>query len=755
MNKFPNISIVINTLNRAATLTQTLLSLRWQRYPGNFEVIVVNGPSTDNTDEVLSTWSNEIRVGACPIANLSVSRNIGIAMAQGEIVAFIDDDAVPEPEWLSQIAEGYDSDEVGGVGGFVFDHTGYNFQYQYCLVNRLGDAENLLMHPTEQFSFPNSYRFSHLLGTNCSFRRSVLLEIHGFDEEFEYFLDETDVCVRIIDAGYIIKQLDKAFVHHKYAPSNLRTINRVITNYYPSIKNKIYFSLKHARNYFSVDAILEKQKNMITEQIPHVEWNIAMGLLDQSFLTTFKKDTERALQDGIKRGLANKVEGLTSKKLERYTGNFLPFKVLTNNSSLTVVLVSRDYPPNHNGGIARFVNDLAVELSAQGHIVHVITESKDINRVDFMNGVWIHRILVQNIPLTTYAAKFVTPQHMRNWSASALKEVRRISSHHTVDVIEAPIWDCEGIAFLEEKWPLVTSLQTTLSLWVNYRPELLSDQNWMKTLYEPVFQLERELMEKSSAIRSISHTIAHDLENIHKFKFKKESFFVSPLGITADSSAAPKPLTEQVTVLFVGRLEPRKGIDLLLEAIPQILAKMPQLIFKIIGDSNIPLNKKGKTYRAEFEKKHPAFIQKGSVVFLGKVDEQTLQESYHTCDIFVAPSRYESFGLIFLEAMRAYKPVIGCAVGGIPEIVSNEKSGLLIPPNDVASLIDAILRLARSPELRLKMGEYGAAIFNEKFTAKFMAKNSILIYIAAKNQKEVQSNKNASYIKRVASEIVS
>ena len=67
------------------------------------EVIVVNGPSTDNSEAVIASWGSRIRAARCDVANISVSRNIGICMAQGDIVAFIDDDAVPEPEWLAQL----------------------------------------------------------------------------------------------------------------------------------------------------------------------------------------------------------------------------------------------------------------------------------------------------------------------------------------------------------------------------------------------------------------------------------------------------------------------------------------------------------------------------------------------------------------------------------------------------------------------------------------------------------------------------
>src|SRR5215472_126095 len=86
------VSIIINTYNRAASLDTALHSLRRLNYPW-FEVVVVNGPSTDHTLEVLEAHRSHIRVGTCSDRNLSISRNVGIEMARGDLVAFIDDDA--------------------------------------------------------------------------------------------------------------------------------------------------------------------------------------------------------------------------------------------------------------------------------------------------------------------------------------------------------------------------------------------------------------------------------------------------------------------------------------------------------------------------------------------------------------------------------------------------------------------------------------------------------------------------------------
>ncbi|MFZ2172153.1 MAG: glycosyltransferase [Methylococcaceae bacterium] len=732
----PTFSIVINTLNRGPELQKTLESFRWLKYPGEFEVVVVNGPSTDNSDEVIASWLPNIRSGKCDVANLSVSRNVGICMAQGSIIAFIDDDAIPEPEWLTQLAEAYSDPMVGAVGGLVYNHTGYDFQYKYCLVDRFGNADLSLSGPTPHLSFPKSNQVPHLLGCNSSFRRSALLEIGGFDEEYEYFLDETDVCLRIVDAGYIIAQLPRAYVHHKYASSNIRGENRVVRYRYPIIKNKIYFTLKHAREFYSLERVLQEQQSFIQNQRNDVNWAAGEKLLSESDVIAFNNDLEHALEVGLKRGFAGVADGamINLNKLEKYSGQFLPFNPIQNEAYRSVVLISRDFPPNHGGGIATFSKDLAEALANQGNIVHIIAQSPDINRVDLENGVWVHRILMREIERSPEAIERNIPQHIWNWAAIALEETKRIGTHRSIDVVEAPIWDCEGAAFLLDGWwPLVTSLHTTLHFWMESHPEYKDDQEWMTSFGKPILALERELMTRVSAVRANSRAIVQEIESAYNFVFDINKIKVVPHGMASSNAQACPGKNERLEILFVGRLEPRKGIDVLLGSIPQILEVVPNVCFRVIGDDTL-MGPDGRTYKEKFFADFANKSWLGHVKFEGRIGDYTLQEAYARCDIFVAPSRFESFGLVFLEAMREGKPVVGCIAGGMPEVVCHEINGLLVEPGKVEVLTQAILRLIQGPALRTKMGEASRKIFQEKFTSVRMANESTGLYeLAEKN----------------------
>ena len=159
-------------------------------------------------------------------------------MARGDFVAFIDDDAVPDEDWLVDAIAAFDSDEVAGVGGFVSITLGTNCNT--ATQSAIGWAMRITISRCQcRILLSGVSSISGAAGTNSIFRRSALLEIGGFDEQFDYFLDETDVNVRLIDAGYTLKQIPKAFVYHRYLPSHIRNEKRVNTNYAPMIKQNL------------------------------------------------------------------------------------------------------------------------------------------------------------------------------------------------------------------------------------------------------------------------------------------------------------------------------------------------------------------------------------------------------------------------------------------------------------------------------------------------------------------------------------
>jgi glycosyltransferase involved in cell wall biosynthesis len=723
-------SIVINTLNRANLLANTLKSFLHLDFE-NFEVIIVNGPSTDETAEILEQWRDKIKIGLCPEPNLSMSRNIGIAMASGDVVLFIDDDAIPEPEWLDQIMDGFDSPEVAATGGKVFDHTGYSYQYQYANADRLGHGKWQLTEPSPHYCFPGAFEYPYLQGTNTAFRRSALLEIGGFDENYAYYLDETDVCLRLIDRGYVIRQLSNAYVHHKYAPSHIRTKSASIYRY-PVLKSKVYFSNRHAIRHCTQHEIDVDNLTFMQSHRNDVLHSIQAGTLTDEHLEKFEEHVQEALRAG-KEASFHPPKLITDILLQQ---NRLAFKRFGRrrkaSSSLTIVLLCEDYPPNLLGGVARFTQDKANALARLGHNVHVIARSQTHNTVDFEEGVWVHRIVAVTHPIPLEHANLNIPQSHWDQSKSFLDEIDRIALHRGVDIVEGPVWNIVGIApLLSKRYLLVTSLMTTLKLSLPSRPDLTENFETMKHFVTPLVKMEKYLITESQVILAISQGIAREIQASYDIQIPSDRLFVSHLGMPDWALNRESAKTEKPTglhILFVGRLEKRKGVDLLLEVVPAIVHRFPQVIFHIVGDDSIP-SALGRTYREEFEQNNKQLCGT-HVHFYGKVDEEALRRHYADCDIFVAPSRFESFGLIYVEAMIFGKPSVGCDAGGIPEVVNHEVTGLLVPPNTPDALRTALETLIMDSDLRLQYGLAGRKRYEQLFSDITMANSSVDLYRA-------------------------
>ncbi len=154
---------------------------------------------------------------------------------------------------------------------------------------------------------------------------------------------------------------------------------------------------------------------------------------------------------------------------------------------------------------------------------------------------------------------------------------------------------------------------------------------------------------------------------------------------------------DEIKLLFVGNWVPCKGLDTLVEAMHRI--NNPKIILDTVGDDSFY-----PKYARRIRKKVAVLNLEGSVRFHGRIDRESIGKFYSEADIFVLPSYYEPFGIVFAEAMSFGLPIIATNAGGIPELVEHEENGLLVPPNDADALADAIDKLASSAGLREEMG---------------------------------------------------
>jgi glycogen synthase len=715
------VSVVINTYNRAESLRKTLQALRYQTF-ADFEVVVVNGPSTDGTAGLLQEFGRAIRVGSCPEVHLAKSRNVGIGLASGEVVAFIDDDAIPEQGWLAELVEAYRAEDVGGAGGIVYDYTGTELQYEYSVCSRVGQGTFPSQPPDLECLRPGADPFVYLQGTNCSFRRKCLVEIGGFDEEIEYFLDEVEVCLQMIDRGFKLRALRNAAVHHKYLPSHLRgRHNKVVYNPYPSIKNLFYFALQNGRATRSLMEVLAVLSRTVQWSRSSARGHLADGTFTQAQYDFFMSQLERGVEVGISRGLhqPRRREALPPPE----PPNFGPFPtVRTAGRRRAFCFLSQEYPPGEIGGIGRFTYDLAVGIAARGHRVHVVTRSPDVKRVDFEDGVWVHRLTDED--RTPAELQDCPLKHNLHLIARVYHEVCRIHERTPVDVVSGPLWLCEGMmCALDTRFATVLSLMTSMKTIAAVHPSMPNPEH-----INQLIALEKETATRAPYIHAISQAILEKVREEHGVTTPQAH--VVPLGIQdrREQFASQRGADGRVNVVLVGRMERRKGIDLFLRAAADLIPQFPQAEFTLVG-KDTPYTELGTTYREAFAREYrdrPEIL--GRVKFAGQVSEAELYRHYADADVVCLPSRFESFGLVLVEAMMFGKPVVASAVGGMQEIVREGVNGLLARPEDAASLTDALRRLLESADLRREFGARSRELFERHFSAEIMVQNTLACY---------------------------
>lgn len=240
------VSLIIVSRDRPRGLYRLLQALKFQRYT-DFEVIIVSNLVDWNDFADLAGFKNLRRIHFDE-ANISKARNLGIQAAAGDILVFCDDDAVPEPTWLTHLIEPFAAKDVGISGGYVRGRNGISFQWRRIFSNAFGD--DVIQEDTDELP-PHTYEyqkdnFAKVQGTNCAFRKIALLDAGGFDPKFSFFLDEVDATLRLGRMGWKTAIVPLAQVQHGFEESARRTRNRVPKTLFNEGQSKSYFIARHA-----------------------------------------------------------------------------------------------------------------------------------------------------------------------------------------------------------------------------------------------------------------------------------------------------------------------------------------------------------------------------------------------------------------------------------------------------------------------------------------------------------------------------
>jgi glycosyltransferase involved in cell wall biosynthesis len=221
----------------------------------------------------------------------------------------------------------------------------------------------------------------------------------------------------------------------------------------------------------------------------------------------------------------------------------------------------------------------------------------------------------------------------------------------------------------------------------------------------------RKMLRRCRMITATTHQLARETA---RYTDSNQPIYVIPFGVNLARFAAastPSPATpgegrgagrpgQPMTLGFVKWLKPKYGPDVLIEAFAKIHAARPDTKLLIAGRGEM---------RESLEARIKELNLQDAVQILGRVDHEQVPALIRSFDIMVMPSVYESetFGVAAIEASASGVPVVASRVGGVPEAVVHEKTGLLVPPRDVEALANACLTLIDNADLRRRMGEAG------------------------------------------------
>lgn len=180
-------------------------------------------------------------------------------------------------------------------------------------------------------------------------------------------------------------------------------------------------------------------------------------------------------------------------------------------------------------------------------------------------------------------------------------------------------------------------------------------------------------------------------------------------------------LEGKYVLLTLGRLVQRKGFDTVIRAMPAIKKRIPSAVHLIVGSG--PDQERLEV----LVKEHGV---EDSVLFLGRAPDDQLPQYYNLCDVFVMPSRYipsegdvEGFGIVYMEASRCRKPVIGGNSGGVVEAVLHEETGLIVDPHSPEAVAGAVIRLYEDPGLSRRLADTGYQRAKQKFHYRYIVRS--------------------------------
>ncbi len=376
-----------------------------------------------------------------------------------------------------------------------------------------------------------------------------------------------------------------------------------------------------------------------------------------------------------------------------------------------ILMLSWEYPPRVIGGLAHHVRELARSLVEAGHNVSVITVAENNTPVhEIVEGVAVHRVL----PYHGRPLNFLS--WVQQLNLAMLETGASLCRRGGVDLIHAHDWLVayagRGLKHIFHL-PLLATIHAT---------EFGRNNGLHNPEQRYISELEWWLTYEAWRVICCSEYMREELRSV--FSLPGDKIAVIPNGVrpevfrvkTADPEVRARfAAPHEKILLFIGRLVPEKGVEVLLNALPAIRERVPALRLVVAGRG---------PYREELEHQTRILGLEQHVLFAGYIDDRTRNQLYAHAAVAVFPSLYEPFGLVALEGMAAGTPVVVGASGGFLETVEHEVNGLLARPGDPADLALQIGRILSDPDLTAGLVRRAAEDIETRFAWPVVAQET-------------------------------
>jgi glycosyltransferase involved in cell wall biosynthesis len=401
--------------------------------------------------------------------------------------------------------------------------------------------------------------------------------------------------------------------------------------------------------------------------------------------------------------------------------------------SLKIAFLTTEYPTEgFTGGIGSYVRQMAHSLLDLGHSVCVLLHVPSGEGLSSDGPIPIHKFRVSG-----FVSGLPWPLG-RGASLAFARTLARLTKELDIDVLEAPEW--LGLtAFLSllkpEKLRVVVRLHTCSSIIRSTNKSLPASLRERIDYYRRDWAERRSIL-TADTVTAVSKAIGGETKRA--LRLPNADFQVVPNSVNTSgfSLADVKPRTDTPVVLFVGRLEWRKGPDVLIRAIPAVLERRPDVLFRFAGldTRTAPGNTPMKSY---LENVLPQ-AARSSVEFSGHLAPAQLEEVLRHATVCVFPSRYEGLPMVCLEAMARGKAIVTTDLPGFCELISDGETGMIVRSEDSQALASALLKLIADEMLRGQLGKAAQETARTHFHATVVAKSMLNVYYQVMNGARVR-----------------